>query len=32
MDKFKFLKPMWFVMHIITIAFMFWLGHIVKFQ
>jgi|GEM_PF-1079543 hypothetical protein len=29
MNEFKFLKPLWWVLHIIMIPFMFWLGHFV---
>ncbi len=31
MDKFKFLKPLWWVLHALTISFIFWLGHFVRF-
>lgn len=31
MNEFKFLKPLWWVLHALTIPLMFWLGHFVKF-
>ena len=31
MNEFKFLKPLWWVLHIIALPFIFWLGHFVRF-
>ena len=31
MNRFLFLKPGWWVLHVIVIAFVFWLGHAVHF-
>lgn len=30
MNQFKFLKPLWWVLHILMIPFIFWLGHFVR--
>jgi len=31
MKYFLMFKPGWWILHIVAIAFMFWLGHIVRF-
>ncbi len=31
MNKFKLFKPAWWVLHVIMVFFMFWLGHVVRF-
>jgi hypothetical protein len=31
MDKIKWLKPLWWVLHVFAISFIFWLGHFIKF-
>ena len=31
MQKILLYKPGWFILHIVMIAFMFWLGHFVRF-
>lgn len=31
MNKIKWFKPLWWVLHIIAIAFVLWLGHSVRF-
>ena len=31
MDKIKWFKPLWWVLHVIAIIFVFWLGHFVRF-
>jgi len=31
MNKIKYLKPLWWIIHIVAIAVMFWLGHLVQF-
>jgi len=30
MNKIKYLKPLWWVLHIVAIALVFWLGHFVQ--
>jgi len=32
MNEIKFLKPLWWALHIVAIAFMFWLGHFLQFH
>jgi hypothetical protein len=31
MGRFMLFKPLWWVLHVITIAFFFWLGHASNF-
>jgi hypothetical protein len=31
MNKIKYLKPLWWVLHIVAIAFLLWLGHFIQF-
>jgi hypothetical protein len=31
MFRFMLFKPGWWILHIIAIAFVFWLGHVVRF-
>ena len=31
MDKIMFFKPGWWILHIVAIALLFWLGHLVRF-
>lgn len=31
MRRFMMFQPGWYVLHVIAIAFMFWLGHAVRF-
>jgi hypothetical protein len=31
MNKIKYLKPWWWVLHIVAIAVLFWVGHSIQF-
>jgi hypothetical protein len=31
MNKIKLFKPLWWVLHIVAIVFVAWLGHFIKF-
>lgn len=31
MNRFKLFQPLWWVLHVVAVAAMFWLGHFVKF-
>jgi len=31
MEQFRFLKPGWWVVHVIAIPLVFWLGHTIRF-
>jgi len=31
MNKIKWFKPLWWVLHVVAIAFVLWLGHSIQF-
>jgi hypothetical protein len=31
MNKIKYLKPLWWVLHVVAIALVLWIGHSVRF-
>jgi hypothetical protein len=31
MNKFKLFKPLWWVLHVAALFFVFWLGHFLRF-
>ncbi len=31
MNSIRFLKPLWWVLHVVALMFAFWLGHAVRF-
>jgi hypothetical protein len=31
MNRFMLFKPLWWVLHVVTIVFLFWLGHVSYF-